>query len=302
MFDAIYEAIKAGLSKTRDMFLGIATLFGFRGRVDEAFLQKLEERLYTADVGNDTTQLVVERVRQAFIDKEVGEDVKQFVKKLLREQLNDPVGINYAAEGPTVVMVAGVNGSGKTTSIAKLANRLMKDGKKVLVAACDTFRAAAVEQLAVWCQRIGCEIVKNKQNADPAAVAHDACDAAKARGTDVVIVDTAGRLHTQSHLMAELEKIHRVVGKKIPGAPHEVLLVLDGTNGQNAISQAEQFKKTVHCTGIILTKLDGTAKGGAIFAIKQRIGLPVKYIGVGEKLENLEPFDPDKYVAALFDA
>jgi fused signal recognition particle receptor len=301
MFDAIYEAIKAGLSKTRDMFLGIATLFGFRGRVDEAFLQKLEERLYTADVGNATTQLVVERVRQAYIDKEVGEDVKQFVKTLLREQLNDPVGINYATEAPTVVMVAGVNGSGKTTSIAKLANRLIKDGKKVLVAACDTFRAAAVEQLTIWSQRIGCEIVKSKQGADPAAVAHDACEAAKARKLDVGIVDTAGRLHTQSHLMAELEKIHRVVARKIPGAPHEVLLVLDGTNGQNAISQAEQFKKTVHCTGIILTKLDGTAKGGAIFAIKQKIGLPVKYIGVGEKLEHLEPFDPDRYVAALFD-
>ena len=166
---------------------------------------------------------------------------------------------------------------------------------------CDTFRAAAVEQLTIWSQRLGCEIVKNRQGSDPAAVAHDACEAAKSRGIDVLIVDTAGRLHTQAHLMRELEKIHRVVQKQIAGAPHEVLLVLDGTNGQNAISQAEQFKKTVHCTGIVLTKLDGTAKGGAIFAIKSKIGLPVKFIGVGEKLDDLEPFDPQAYVEALFE-
>jgi fused signal recognition particle receptor len=199
-----------------------------------------------------------------------------------------------------VILVAGVNGSGKTTSIAKLAKRLQTDGKKVLVAACDTFRAAAVEQLTIWCQRIGCEIVKNEQGSDPASVAHDACERAKARNFDVLIVDTAGRLHTQTHLMRELEKIHRVVRKQIDGAPHEVLLVLDATTGQNAIAQAETFKKTVQCTGIILSKLDGTAKGGAVFAIKQKLDLPVKFIGVGEKLEDLEPFDPESYVEALF--
>ncbi|MBY0231218.1 MAG: signal recognition particle-docking protein FtsY [Gemmataceae bacterium] len=302
MFRAIYEKIKQGLAKTRDLFLGIASLFRWRGRVDKDFLTKLEERLYLADVGHATTQLIVERVRQAYLDKEVkGEEVLAFVKNLLREQLAEASGINWAPEGPTVVLVAGVNGAGKTTSIAKLANRLMKDGKKVLVAACDTFRAAAVEQLTVWCQRLGCELVKNRQGSDPAAVAHDACEAAKSRKMDVAIVDTAGRLHTQAHLMRELEKIHRVTAKQIEGAPHEVLLVLDGTNGQNAIAQAEQFKKTVHCTGIVLTKLDGTAKGGAIFAIKSRIGLPVKYIGVGEKLDDLEPFDPEGYVDALFE-
>jgi fused signal recognition particle receptor len=196
----------------------------------------------------------------------------------------------------------GVNGAGKTTSIAKLANRLTKDGKKVVVAACDTFRAAAVEQLTVWCQRIGCDIVKQQQGSDPAAVAHDACEKAKARQFDVLIVDTAGRLHTQSHLMKELEKIYRIVGKQIPGSPHEVLMVLDATTGQNAIAQAEQFKKSVQCTGIILTKLDGTAKGGAVFAIKQRVGLPVKYVGVGEQVDDLELFDPDTFVAALFDS
>jgi fused signal recognition particle receptor len=168
------------------------------------------------------------------------------------------------------------------------------------VAACDTYRAAAVEQLTIWCQRIGCEIVKNAQGSDPASVAHDACEKARARGFDVVIVDTAGRLHTQTHLMRELEKIHKVVTRQIPGAPHETLMVLDATTGQNAVTQAVMFSKSVKCTGIILTKLDGTAKGGAVFAIKQKVGLPVKYIGVGEAVEDLEAFDPNSYVAALF--
>ncbi len=300
MFGGLFDKFKKGLSRTRDLFAGIASLFRLRGKVDRDFLTKLEERLFLADVGTGTTSEIVERVRQAFLDKEVSEDVEKFVKQMLKEQLTEPPGIGWAGSGPTIVLVAGVNGSGKTTSIAKLANRLKGDGKKVLVAACDTFRAAAVEQLTIWCERIGCEIVKNKQGSDPASVAHDACEKAQARGFDVVIVDTAGRLHTQTHLMRELEKIHRVVGTKIAGAPHEVLLVLDGTNGQNAIAQAEQFKKTVRCTGIILTKLDGTAKGGAIFAIKRKLDLPVKFIGVGEKLDDLEPFDPDTYVEALF--
>jgi fused signal recognition particle receptor len=224
------------------------------------------------------------------------------VRLQLREHLADPAeGLNGPPTGPTVVMIAGVNGAGKTTSIAKLANKLKGDGKKVLVAACDTFRAAAVEQLAVWCERIGCDIVKQQQGSDPAAVAHDACERAKARGYDILIVDTAGRLHTQTHLMRELEKIHRIVSKQIPGAPHEVLLVLDATNGQNAVSQAEQFTKTVKCTGIILTKLDGTAKGGSVFAIKTKVGLPVKFVGTGESLDDLDPFNPDDFVAALFD-
>jgi fused signal recognition particle receptor len=300
MFRALLDKIKSGLTRTRDVFAGIASLFRLRGKVDKDFLGELERRLYLADVGNQTTQEIVERVRSAFMDKEITGDVEAFVKQMLREQLATPPGIAYVEGGPTVILIAGVNGSGKTTSIAKLANLLKSEGKKVVVAACDTFRAAAVEQLTIWCDRIGVEIVKSQQGSDPAAVAHDACDKAKARGFDVLIVDTAGRLHTQTHLMRELEKIHRVVSKVIPGAPHEVLLVLDGTNGQNAIAQAEQFKKTVSCTGIILTKLDGTAKGGAIFAIKQKLDLPVKYIGVGEKLDDLEPFDPETYVEALF--
>jgi fused signal recognition particle receptor len=300
MFRALFDKFKQGLSKTRSLFSGIATLFRLRGRVDRDFLAQLEEKLYLADVGTHTTAQIVDRVRQAFLDKEITGDVEAFVKQQLQENLTAASALNFAARGPTVLLIAGVNGSGKTTSIAKLAKRLKDEGKKVMVAACDTFRAAAVEQLTIWSERIGVDIVKNQQGSDPAAVAHDGCERAKARGYDVLIVDTAGRLHTQSHLMRELEKIHRVVARQIEGAPHEVLLVLDATTGQNAINQAEQFKKTVKCTGIILTKLDGTAKGGAIFAIKQKLDLPVKYIGVGEKLDDLEPFDPESYVEALF--
>jgi fused signal recognition particle receptor len=298
----LFSKIKQGLSKTRNVFSGVLDLFTGNRRVDQDFLTKLEERLYLADVGTTATATIVERVRQGFLDKEVGEDVKLFVRQQLRDMLADPAeGIRWAPTGPTVVLIAGVNGSGKTTSIAKLAKRLQDEGKKVLVAACDTFRAAAVEQLSIWADRIGCEIVKQQQGADPAAVAHDACEKAKARQFDVLIVDTAGRLHTQTHLMRELEKIHRIVAKQIPGAPHDVFLVLDATTGQNAVTQAEQFTKAVKCSGIILSKLDGTAQGGAIFAIKQKIGLPVKYIGVGEGLDDLEPFDPDAFVGALFE-
>jgi fused signal recognition particle receptor len=301
VFGGFFEKIKRGLAKTRDLFAGVASLFRLRGRVDKDFLAKLEERLYLADVGTTATSEIVERVRQAFLDKEITGDVEVFVKNQLKELVaGTSEGIRFAASGPTVIMVAGVNGSGKTTSIAKLAKRLQDEGKKVLVAACDTFRAAAVEQLTIWSQRIGCEIVKSHQGSDPASVAHDACEKARARNFDVLIVDTAGRLHTQAHLMRELEKIHRIVSKQVPGAPHEVLLVLDATNGQNAIAQAENFKKTVQCSGIILAKLDGTAKGGAIFGIKRKLNLPVKFVGVGEKLDDLDPFDPDAYVEALF--
>ncbi len=300
VFRAFFEKIKRGLAKTRGVFAGVASLFRLKGRVDEDFLKNLEERLLLGDVGTATTFEIVARVRQSFKDKEITGDVEEFVKQQLKGMLS-AAPLAKATSGPTVIMIAGVNGSGKTTSIAKLAKRCKDDGNKVMVAACDTFRAAAVEQLTIWSERIGCDIVKNVQGSDPASVAHDACDKAKARGFDILIVDTAGRLHTQAHLMRELEKIHRVVTKQIEGAPHEVLLVLDATNGQNAIAQAEMFKKTVKCTGIILAKLDGTAKGGAIFAIKQKLDLPVKFIGVGEKPDDLEPFNPDDYVEALFE-
>jgi fused signal recognition particle receptor len=301
VFRAIFGKIKEGLSKTRRVFSDMAALFRLKGRVDQNFLDQLEKRLYVADVGTAATQEIVDRVRQAFQDKEITGDVEAFVKQQLRAMLaSGEGGLRYRTDGPTIVMVAGVNGSGKTTSIAKLAKRCHDEGKRVLVAACDTFRAAAVEQLTIWSERIGCEIVKAQQGSDPASVAHDACEKALARQFDVVIVDTAGRLHTQAHLMRELDKIYRVIGRMIEGAPHETLLVLDAAFGQNAIVQAEQFKKTVHCTGIILAKLDGSAKGGAIFAIKQKLNLPVKFIGVGEKLEDLEPFDPDTFIEALF--
>ena len=303
VFRAILQKIKKGLGRTRDVFTGIGQLLRIKGRVDRPFLDELEKRLYEADVGTEATGLIVSEVRQSFLDKEVSGDVEAFVKQKLEGLLAaEHLGLNYALDGPTVVLVAGVNGSGKTTSIAKLANRLHADGKKVVVAACDTFRAAAVEQLTIWSERIGCDIVKSQQGSDPASVAHDACLKAQARKYDVVIVDTAGRLHTQAHLMNELEKILRVIKKQIPGSPHEVLLVLDATTGQNALVQAQRFKERVQCTGIILAKLDGTAKGGAIFSIKQKLGLPVKFIGVGEKLEDMEPFDPATYVEALFES
>lgn len=302
VFRGFIQKLKQGLAKTRSVFAGIADLFRLRGKVDQDFLAKLEERLYLADVGTDATGEIVARVRQAYQDREITGDVQQFVQAQLRELLSArSTGLNYAVSGPTVVMVAGVNGSGKTTSIAKLVKRCQGEGKKVLVAACDTFRAAAVEQLTIWSERLNCDIVKSQSGSDPASVAHDACERAKARGYDVVIVDTAGRLHTQTHLMRELEKIRRILAKQIEGAPHEVLLVLDATTGQNAIAQAEMFSKSVQCTGIILSKLDGTAKGGAIFAIKQKLGLPVKFVGVGEQVDDLELFDPDAYVAALFE-
>ncbi len=302
VFGRLFAGIRKGLTKTRGVFGGVFDLLRGKGKVDEAFLDELEKRLLLADVGGTTTADIVARVRQSFRDKEVSGEVEAFVRTHLRDLLADPAGgLRYAASGPTVVLVVGVNGSGKTTSIAKLAQRLQADGKKVCVAACDTFRAAAVAQLTVWAGRIGCEIVKQQQGSDPAAVAHDACEKAKARGFDVLIVDTAGRLHTQTPLMRELEKIHRVVSKQIPGAPHEVLIVLDATNGQNALAQVEQFGKSVKCTGLILSKLDGTAKGGTVFAVKQKLGLPVKFVGVGEGLEDMEAFDPDGFVQALFE-
>jgi fused signal recognition particle receptor len=297
-----FDRIKKALAKTRQAFSGVASLFGLRGRVDQQFLAQLEEKLYLADVGPATPH-IVDRVRQAFLDKEVGKDVQDFVKKELVNILTaTDTALIQAPAPPTVVMVSGINGSGKTTSIAKLTNLLQKQGKKVIMAAGDTFRAAAVEQLTIWSKRLGCEIVKAPQNSDPAAVAHDAISAAIARKADYLIVDTAGRLHTQAHLMKELDKIRRVMSRQIPDAPHESLLVLDATTGQNAVIQAQEFLKTVKCTGIILTKLDGTAKGGSIIAIRQKLNLPVKFIGVGEGIDDLEAFDPQGYVEGLFES
>lgn len=296
----LFEKIKQGLKKTAaTLGGGLKRLLG--RRVDRQFLQELESCLITADVGVDAAERIIERVRQAYENKEATGELLDFVKGELRASLSQEDNrLKLTEPGPTVVMVAGVNGSGKTTSIAKLATYLAKEGKKVLVGAGDTFRAAATEQLERWAARVGADIVKGAPGSDPAAVAHDACKAAVARSADVAIIDTAGRLHTQTNLMKELEKIYRVIGKAIPGAPHEVLLVLDATNGQNAIQQALMFTKAIHCTGIILAKLDGTAKGGAVVAIRQRLALPVKFVGVGEQPDDLEVFDPESFVEALF--
>ncbi|WP_406693614.1 signal recognition particle-docking protein FtsY [Singulisphaera sp. Ch08] len=295
----LLDRFRKGLSKTAQLF-NIRSWFG--RKVDQSFLDDLEARLIQADVGVKATQRIVDRVREAYGDKTADDDLLNFVKAELKALLVDPRPGTLAVSStkPTVYLIAGVNGSGKTTSIAKLAQRLKDEGKTILLAACDTFRAAAADQLTIWATRSGSDIVKGAPGADPASVAHDACDRALARGADVLIVDTAGRLHTQSHLMRELEKVRGVLQRKISGAPHEVLLVLDATNGQNAIRQAEVFTKSIGCTGVILTKLDGTAKGGVVVAVRQTIDLPVKFIGVGEGIDDLQPFDADTFVESLF--
>ncbi len=294
----LFDRFKKGLSKTAQLF-NVRAWFG--RKVDQDFLDDLEARLIRADVGLKATTRIVDQVREVFRDRTADEDLLAFVKAEMKSLLADPRpgALAVAKTKPSVYLIAGVNGSGKTTSIAKLAQLLRLDGKRVLVAACDTFRAAASDQLSIWAERAGADIVKGSPGADPASVAHDACDRALARGVDVLIVDTAGRLHTQTHLMRELERVRAVLQRKITGAPHESLLVLDATNGQNALKQAEVFTKSVSCTGLILTKLDGTAKGGIVVAIRQAIDLPVKFIGVGEALDDLQPFDVDAFVESI---
>ncbi|MCK4624451.1 MAG: signal recognition particle-docking protein FtsY, partial [Phycisphaerae bacterium] len=244
-----------------------------------------------------------EDLQNAYKEKKLqsGDEVIDFLKTEMKQYWPESDrSIHFAETGLTVVLVAGVNGTGKTTSVAKLAHLFKSEGKKVCLAAADTFRAAAVEQLTIWAERIGVDIIKGSRGSDPAAVAFDACDAAIARGADVLLVDTAGRLHTQDNLMRELGKIRNVVARKISNAPHEVLLVLDATTGQNAISQAKVFTDTIDVTGIFLAKLDGTARGGIVVAIRDELSLPVKFVGIGEKYEDVEPFDPESFVEALF--
>jgi fused signal recognition particle receptor len=295
----LLERFKKGLAKTAQLF-NIRSWFG--RKVDQSFLDDLESRLIQADVGVVSTARIVDRVREAYADQTADENLLALVKSELKALLYDPRPgtLGVAPKPPTVYLIAGVNGSGKTTSIAKLAQYLKDQGNTIVLAACDTFRAAAADQLSIWASRAGCEIVKGAPGADPASVAHDACQRALARQIDVLIVDTAGRLHTQTHLMRELEKTRSVIQRLIPGAPHEVLLVIDATNGQNAIRQAEVFTKSIGCTGVILTKLDGTAKGGVVVAVRQTINLPVKFVGVGEALDDLQPFDADTFVESLF--
>jgi fused signal recognition particle receptor len=298
-FKDLLDRFKKGLARTAKLF-DVRSWFG--RKVDQDFLDELEARLIRADVGVKATQVLIDRVREAFADKTADEDLLEFLKQEMKALLQDPKAgaLAKAQTNPTVILVAGVNGSGKTTSIAKLAQRLKDDGNTILLGACDTFRAAAADQLAIWAERSGSDIVRGNPGADPASVAHDACDRALARKVDYLIVDTAGRLHTQTHLMKELEKVRGILSRKIEGAPHEALLVLDATNGQNAIQQAKIFTQSIDCSGVILTKLDGTAKGGIVVAVRQQTGLPVKFVGIGEGIDDLQPFDPDAFVESLF--
>lgn len=309
----LLDRLKRGLEKTKQILrTDVRDLFRAGQILDDRLLQDFEARLIRTDMGVTAANRIVTRLkvehggRTVDVDavwKTVHDELVDLLKGRddIRWDLNNPLSpLAKATEGVTVILVAGVNGVGKTTSIAKLANLLQANGKKVVLAAGDTFRAAAVEQLTLWSQRLGCEIVRKESNSDPAAVAYEGVQRAVAVGADYLIVDTAGRLQTQKNLMDELEKIRRVMRKIIPDAPHESLLVLDATTGQNGLSQAKSFSQAIGCTGLILAKLDGTAKGGVAVAIRQEMGFPVKYVGVGEQIDDLELFDPDNFVEALF--
>jgi fused signal recognition particle receptor len=303
LFTSTISAVKKGLAKTRRTLT--APLRGVLvGKVlNDDLIDEIETHLITADVGVSTANIIVEELRDAYRAGELrkGEDALQFLKDRLKARWEDvDRSIAIAAEKPTVILVAGINGVGKTTSVAKIAKSLKDEGRSVLLAATDTFRAGAIEQLGIWSDRLGVDMVKGAPNADPASVAFDAADAALARGVDALLIDTAGRLHTQQSLMRQLTKIRDVVRKKIPGAPHEVLLVLDATAGQNAIAQARVFREAIDVTGIFLAKLDGTAKGGIVLAIRDALGVPVKLIGVGETPDDVEPFDPEAFIDAMF--
>ncbi|MGN1095876.1 MAG: signal recognition particle-docking protein FtsY [Eubacteriales bacterium] len=299
-----FEKLKAGLSKTKDAFVGkINNLFRAFSRVDEDMLEELEEILIGADIGVEVTEEIIDTLREKIKDEHITspEETKKALFGILRDMIGDGAPINLSDDGMTVILVIGVNGVGKTTSIAKIANVLKNKGKRVMLAAADTFRAAAIDQLEVWADRVGVELIRQAEGSDPAAVVFDAAAAAKKRGADVLIIDTAGRLHNKKNLMAELAKINRVVDRELPDAVRETLLVLDATTGQNALIQAKEFKNAADITGLVLTKLDGTAKGGIVISIKHELDIPVKFIGVGEKMDDLEVFNADDFVSALFE-
>jgi len=290
----VFSKLKDSLKKTREgFFKRVKKLLSFK-TLDEAALEEIEELLILSDMGSETVEEVIEALRER---TEKGREPVEVLKEVLIEILDIPFEVPQAK--PYVVSVVGVNGTGKTSTIGKLSKLYSMNGKKVVLAACDTFRAAAVEQLRIWSERANVDFINQGQGADSAAVAFDAISHAVSKGKDIVIIDTAGRLHTRSNLMEELKKVHRVIGKASPGAPSEVLLVLDATTGQNGLVQAKKFKEAVDVTGIVLTKLDGTAKGGIIFAIVKELGIPVRYIGVGEKEDDLKPFDSREFVNAL---
>ena len=297
------DKLKSGLSKTKNAIFGqIEEVLKAFVKVDEDLLEELEELLIMSDVGVNATEEIMDRLRDDVKSGRLKE--KDQVIDALKSILGDMIGEGGELDlsgTPTIILVIGVNGAGKTTSIGKISNRLIKRGKKVVVAAADTFRAAAIDQLAVWCERSGADIVKQNEGSDPAAVVFDAVNYAKKRGADVLIVDTAGRLHNKTNLMNELAKINRVIDKECPDAVRENLLVLDATTGQNAILQAKEFRNAANITGLVLNKLDGTAKGGIVISIKKELDIPVKFIGVGEKIDDMQEFDSKEFVEALFD-
>ena len=300
---SFFDKLKEGLSKTKSSIFGqVNNLFKAFVRVDEELLEELEELLIAADVGFESTEEIIEKLRNRIKDERISsvEETRDALIEILKGMIGSGEELNLSTQ-PAVILVIGVNGVGKTTSIAKIAHHLKSNGKKVILAAADTFRAAAIDQLQIWADRANVDIIKNNEGSDPAAVVFDAVSAAKSRKADVLIVDTAGRLHNKKNLMDELSKIDRVISRELPDAARETLLVLDSTTGQNAVRQAKEFKNSANITGLVLTKLDGTAKGGIVFSIKNELDIPVKYIGVGEKIDDLQPFSSDEFVKALFE-
>lgn len=300
---SFFEKLKNGLEKTKSSIFGqVNNLFKAFVKVDEDLLEELEELLIAADVGFESTEEIIEKLRERIKDERLSdaEETKEALIEILKGMIGEGEQLNLSTT-PAVILVIGVNGVGKTTSIAKIAHHLISSGKKVVLAAGDTFRAAAIDQLQIWADRAGADLIKNTEGSDPAAVVFDAVSAAKSRKADVLIIDTAGRLHNKKNLMDELAKINRVIGRELPDAARETLLVLDSTTGQNAVRQAKEFKNSADITGLVLTKLDGTAKGGIVFSIKNELDIPVKYIGVGEKIDDLQPFSADEFVKALFE-
>ena len=298
----LFSKIKEGLKKTRKAVMGqIDSMLKSFTKIDEELFEELEELLVMGDVGVPTAEKICDELRVRVKQNGITDpaEINGLLQEIITEMLSGGEELDISTQ-PSIILVIGVNGVGKTTTIGKLAKQLSDQGKRVLLAAADTFRAAAIDQLDIWAQRSGCEIIKQSEGSDPAAVIFDAIAAAKARGADVIICDTAGRLHNKKHLMDELAKINRVIDRELPDAAKEKLLVLDATTGQNAVNQAEQFRQATGITGIVLTKLDGTAKGGVVLAIRQGLGIPVKYIGVGEKIDDLQPFEPKEFARALF--
>lgn len=298
-----FEKLKKGLQKTKNAISAqMESLFKSFVAIDDDMMEELEDILVASDVGAVTASEIIEKLRDVIATEGLTEasQAKKALMTILYEAIGEGEPLRLDTK-PSVILVIGVNGVGKTTTIAKIANHLVSKKKKVMLAAADTFRAGAIEQLQIWADRVGADIVKHTEGSDPAAVVYDAISAAKNRGSDVVIVDTAGRLHNKKNLMDELAKINRVIGRELPEASRETLLVLDATTGQNAVNQAKEFKNAADITGLVLTKLDGSAKGGIVFSIKKELGLPIKYIGVGEKADDMEPFDAKDFVSALFE-